>query len=230
MAAGQDTGSNSPWRTLLSFALLAFALIRLAMTCSHSNQPVPGPLPELEQIQQQHQEIRASRNLQQTISNQMLYSDYNALNSLDASSKRLYGIVKIEKDSVIRFDLGSDLKLERGYFLQNNRDDSLKIAVRTPDMSLFFHDFASNNGDEYNMRSIKRGLALEEFKADKLKKLKAYSYTIRKNNKKLNGYAVTFGSKGYPVYAEFESAQLDKTTLRAKALLFLIGHIKAQKP
>ncbi|MTH14282.1 hypothetical protein [Flavobacterium sp. LC2016-01] len=166
-------------------------------------------------------------------SNNLFYSDYAALDSLTVSEQEEYGVCRLKKDSLIFMDIKSQLNIPKEYYLQNNHDDSLRVAFKSPrNLTIFIHDFETKESVENGFKSVKRYSNLEKFKVENnLESAKVFSYKISKEGKKFNGYALAFQSKtrDYQTFYEFESSTLSKDMLKNKALEFLIQNTKQKK-
>jgi hypothetical protein len=230
---------TSPWRIVLSVVAAIFAVGRLAYTCSGAKQRQNQQQnTEFQQMMQESQSQYEESNRtglaeSERISNDMMYTDYDGLQALTADEQAIYKITKIEKDSVMRFDMSTEIKLEKGSYLQKNFDDSLKIAIKTPDnMTIFVHDFAGKGDLKFNFMEMKRKRSLKDFKTgdDVGKSTKTFSYSIEQNQKPFNGYAIaSSGNAGYFWFMEFESDNIKKDVLKQKAMAYLTANLKVIK-
>ncbi|WP_426485831.1 hypothetical protein [Flavobacterium sp. 2] len=187
-------------------------------------------------------EIRAEHNRINTLmtqvkknrlSNNLFYSNYSDLDSLTISQQEDYGVCKLKKDSLIFMSIKEELNIPKGYYLQNNHDDSLRMAFKSPrNLTIFIHDFETKESVENGFKSLKRYSNLQKFKVENnLKTGKVFSYKISKEGKAFNGYAIAFQSKtrDYQFFYEFESNTLSKEILKEKALEFLLQNTKQKK-
>lgn len=213
------------WRKVVIFLFLLFSVIRLAYTCSKMNNRSSQNLNTDDLLNNQVYEDN-SRIQQQNLEkkgNDFLYNSFKTLDSIDAAQKQVYSIIKLNKDSLIPFDMSTKIKVEKGFYFQNNHDDSLRLAFKLPkDLTIFIHDFESTNNEDENFKSLKKNARLKSFKLDDLlTKTKTTSYSITKNNTKFNGYALSFKNNNYQTFIEFESQKISGFELQMEALSYL---------
>lgn len=224
----EPQGGSPPWRTILSVIVLVISLIRLASTCSNNNGNNAGSSVQQDQFMQDvYQRQAMYRNAMQGNSNDLLYASYDSLENMESAKKDIYRVTRIGKDTLIGYDLETKIKINKGEYFQNNRDDSLRMAVKRPDgLTVFFHDFESKGDLKYNFLEIKRGKGIADFKVESDKPdAKSVTYTFGKNGKKWNGYAIISRSNGYFASVEFESnGRLPE--IKKKALLYMIENFK----
>lgn len=240
------SGESTSWRTVLSVIFVIFSAARLLYTCSNMDRRNNTSLNSVDVspyiMTQDEAEIRAEHNRINTImtqlkknrlSNNLFYSNYAALDSLTLSQQEDYGVCRLKKDSLIFIDIKTQLNIPKEYYLQNNHDDSLRIAVKSPrNLTIFLHDFETKENAENSFKSIKKYSNLQKFKLENnLDLTKVFSYQISKEDKKFNGYALAFQRKGkdYQTFFEFESSTLSKDELKDKALEFLLQNMKQKK-
>ncbi|WP_139260403.1 hypothetical protein [Flavobacterium defluvii] len=175
--------------------------------------------------------FRRQREIQNKLSNDILYSDYEKLDSLPPLQKENYGILKLEKDSLIYIALDTQIKIAKNYYLQNRHDDTLRMAFKSPDnMNVFIHDFVSKEEIEPSFKSLKNSSNLQKFKVENtIGDVKALSYKITKENKRYNGYALCFKNDGFLNFYEFESDKLPLDKLKARAIDFFSHNMKEKK-
>jgi hypothetical protein len=225
------------WKTVLGVVITLFFVTKTIYTCSHTNKtntvnPVVNTFIESQDIQRNEQEnsnrIKAILKIK---SNNILYSSYESLDSLPYSEKEAYGVLKLKKDSLVYLDLSTQIKIPKDFYFQNNHDDSLQIAFKSPkNLNVFVHSFESKEDVETNFKRIKVYNNLQKFKVENtIGVTKTISYKISKNETKYNGYALSFTSKGFNVFIEFESQTLPKEKLKETALDFLLLNLKQKK-
>ncbi len=227
---------GSTWRSVLSILAVIFIIIRLLFTCSNMNKSTSREIDPVMQNFQNSQQIMQEnlirqREAQKQLSNTVLYSSYQGLDSLSTLQRENFGIRKLEKDSLIYIGLNTQMKILKNYFLQNNHDDSLRIAFKSPDnLTVFIHDFESKGDLVQNLKSLKRGSDFLKHKVENtIGQLKAISYKIKRGNKKYNGYVLCFQAADFQNYYEFESDQLTPATLKIRAIDFFAQNMKETK-
>jgi len=86
-----------------------------------------------------------------------MYTSYQSLDTLNEAQKQLYSVIKLAKDSLVTFDLSTKIKVDKNYYFQNNHDDSLRMAFKSPkDLNVFVHDFESKQSEEQNFKALKK--------------------------------------------------------------------------
>lgn len=220
------------WRTVLSIFVTLFLVIRLVYTCSKMNDRKSNDL-NINNVlndnlieQRQYQE-----NIQRALSkknNDLLYATYQSLDTINDAQKQLYSVIKLAKDSLVTFDLTTKIKVEKNYYFQNNHDDSLRMAFKSPkDLNVFIHDFESKQSEENNFKILKKNANLKHFKFENLlPETKTISYTITKNNITFNGFALSFKNDEFQSFIEFESQKISGLELKLAALSFLRTNLK----
>jgi len=236
MSEPHEVKETPVWRIILSIALALFSVIRLASTCSNSNTNPNTQNSEMmnniNQIQQSQEIYRQqSQDRLATKSNDILYTTYKTLDTMNLVEKKRYSVLKLEKDSMIQFDLSSKIKVDKGFYFQKNFDDTLRMAIKSPkDLTLFVHDLESNESVEDVFKSVKRHGELNRLKSDKnIGETKTYTYTFTKGEHKFNGYVLVLANNNYYTFVEFESETATKTDLRTKALVYLLENLKSTK-
>ncbi len=240
------SGESSSWRTVLSIIFVVVTSIRLMYTCSNMDRrnansqntvDVSPYVMSQEQAEAIAEQNRVNNQIikyqKDKLSNNLFYSDYAVLDSLTVSEQEDYGVCRLKKDSLIFMDIKTQLNIPKEYYLQNNHDDSLRVAFKSPrNLTIFIHDFETKESVENSFKSLKRYSNLQKFKLENdLEMGKVFSYKISKEGKKFNGYALAFQSKtrDYQTFYEFESSTLSKDILKDKALEFLLQNMKQKK-
>lgn len=227
---------RSTWRTVLGILSIIILGGRLLYTCSDINRSRSGDMdPVMESFKNTQEAMKENYRLQREIlnkfSNDILYSNYEKLDSLSASQKENYGLQKLEKDSLLYIALDTQVKIEKNYYLQNRHDDTLRMAFKSPDnLNIFIHDFESKDEIEPSFKALKSSSNLEKFKVENtIGDVKALSYKITKENKRYNGYALCFKNDGILNFYEFESSILPIDKLKLRAIVFLSQNMKEKK-
>lgn len=144
-----------------------------------------------------------------------------------------YGFSKLKKDTIVFIDIKTQLNVPKEYYLQNNHDDSLRMAIKSPrNLTIFIHDFETKESIENGFKGLKKYSSLKKFKVENtIGMTKTISYQISKENTTFNGYALVFQSKekDYQTFFEFESSTLSKDLIKTKALDFLLQNMKQKK-
>ncbi len=223
--------NGSSWRSLLSILLLVIAVIRLVVTCSKSDT-APTPLNDV--LENNSRELIEasirSAKMSQENSNDFLYHSYQSLDSLSEQQQRQNYVTKLSKDSLVTIDLSSKIVVEKNNFIQNNHDDTLRMAFKTPkDVTIFIHDLESTKGITDNFKALKKNCQLKIDKSTfNTKSFETLSYSISKENKKVNGFVLGFHKKEYWTFIEFESTKASKENLKEAAIQFLINNVKGK--
>jgi hypothetical protein len=232
------------WRTGLSICFAAIAIIRLIFTCSDMNRrnnvaidnnTISPYSINAEQFKTAIEENKVNVQIEQKkIATNIMYAEYKGVDSLSSLQKENYGLYKLKKDSLVYIGFTTQMKIPKAYYLQNNHDDSLRIAFKSPDnLNIFIHDFDSKEDLEQSLKSLKRQSNLQKYKLENTigKQTKVVSYKISKDNKRFNGYALCFKSESgdLQTFFEFESNKLSKEELKEKALDFLQQNLKEKK-
>lgn len=226
---------RSTWRTVLSVLSVIILGGRLLYTCSNMNKPRYENDPVMESFRNSQEAMkenfRQHQEMQRKMSNTILYSNYESLDSLSALQKDNYGIQKLAKDSLIYIALDTQIKIPKDFYLQNRHDDSLRMAFKSPDnLNVFIHDFESKGEIEPSFKSLKNSANLQKFKVENtIGDVKAISYKITKESKRYNGYALCFKNDGYLNFYEFESNKLPLDKLKGRAIEFFSQNLKEKK-
>ncbi|WP_291152798.1 hypothetical protein [Flavobacterium sp. UBA7680] len=226
---------RSTWRTVLSVLSVIILGGRLLYTCSNMNKPRYENDPVMESFRNSQEAMkenfRQHQEMQRKMSNAILYSNYESLDSLSALQKDNYGIQKIQKDSLIYIALDTQIKIPKDFYFQNRHDDSLRMAFKSPDnVNVFIHDFESKAEIEPSFKSLKNNDNLQKFKVENtIGDVKMISYKITKVSKRYNGYALCFKNEGFLNFYEFESNILSVDKLKIRAIEFLSQNMKEKK-
>lgn len=226
---------RSTWRTVLSVLSVIILGGRLLYTCSNMNKPRYENDPVMESFRNSQEAMkenfRQHQEMQRKMSNAILYSNYESLDSLSALQKDNYGIQKIQKDSLIYIALDTQIKIPKDFYFQNRHDDSLRMAFKSPDnVNVFIHDFESKAEIEPSFKSLKNSDNLQKFKVENtIGDVKMISYKITKVSKRYNGYALCFKNEGFLNFYEFESNILSVDKLKIRAIEFLSQNMKEKK-
>lgn len=228
-----DRKETPVWRIVLSVLLAIFMVVRLIIAFSkagstNSSAVVPDNEAVRRNMEQTQSLIENGLNKR---SNNILYTEYQTLDKFPQAEKDLYKISKIENDTMIGFDLSSKIRIKKGYYFQNNHDDTLRMAIKTPkDLNIFVHDLTGKGELSENFKSIKKDGELQDFKfGESTKAAKIITYSLTKNNSKFNGYALAIQDTDYTVFIEFESTKMQKSELKTQAALFLLENLKINK-
>lgn len=174
--------------------------------------------------------IERNEKRRQIVSNNIMYQTYQGLDSLNSIQKEEFGILKLERDTLIYVDLSTKIRIPKDYYLQNNHDDTLRMAFKSPqNLNIFIHDFDSKETLATNLKSIKHDKELQKLKESKLSIFNLMTYKIKDHNKKYNGYAFCFKVESSQTFFEFESASLSSDQLREKAHDYLFKNLKDVK-
>lgn len=230
----EEPNETPVWRILLSVLVTIIVFIRLFMTCSNSRNRTSTTHNDygIEQFRNELQQGRmAEREALKTKSNDIFYTKYAELDKFGQDKKERYKISKITNDTLVGFGFGSQIKIFKNNYYQNNHDDSLKMAIKMPDgFTVFIHDFKSMGPLEDNFKKLKYHSQLKDFKFEEpIGKFKAMSYSITKNNTRFNGYTLGFESDNYLMFFEFEGEKIKKNELRIRALMFLMENVVGEK-
>lgn len=229
--------SETPtWRTALSILSVIILGARLLFTCSDMNRSrSANPDPVMESFRESQQAMKENLRRQQEIlrkaSNNILYTNYEKLDSLSPVQKESFGLEKLDKDSLVYIALDTQIKIPKKFYLQNSHDDSLRLAFKSPDnMNVFIHDFESKDEIEPSFKTLKSTSNLQKFKVENtIGTVKAVSYKITKDDKRYNGYALCFKSDGFLNFYEFESDKLSVDKLKGRAIEFFSQNMKEKK-
>jgi hypothetical protein len=222
------------WKTVLGFIVPVFLFIRLLYTCSNtssnsSNLDLKKSFEESQAIMKES--LERQKTLERIISTKMLYFDYKALDSLSVLQKLNHGIVKVKKDSLVYIALDGQMKIPKDYYIQNNHDELLRIAFKSPDnLNIFIHDFESKEDIEQSFKQLKSDSNLQKYKVEStIGEVKTLSYKITREDKRYNGYALCLRDDGIHTFYEFESSVLPIDKLKIRAILFLSQNMKEKK-
>lgn len=224
------------WKIVLSICITLFLVIRIAYRCSNSNNNAVQ-----NNMIQNTEQMNAMKNFQEiqkgnianiaAKSNQILYLSHKELDSLTTIEKKSYYLRKVTQDSVVNLDITTKIKVAKESYFQQNYDDSLRMGFKTPDnLTVLIHDFESKQSLEENFKSIKRGMKPSSLVYDKgTDKAKLFAYTLTKNDKKINGYAMGIHEADYFLFLEFESDKMSKDRVKMEALNYLLTNLKSPK-
>lgn len=223
--------SGNNWRSLLSILLLVIAVIRIIVTCSKSDTTTNTLNNVLEDNSREQMEanIRNAKISQQN-TNDYLYNSYQFIDSLSDQEQKQNYVTKLSKDSLLTIDLSSKIVVEKNNFIQNNHDDTLRMAFKTPkELTIFIHDLESTNGITENLKALKKNCQLKIDKSTfNTKSFETLSYSITKEHKNINGFVLGFHKKEYWTFIEFESTKASKEQLKEDAIHFLINNVKGK--
>jgi hypothetical protein len=224
----EEENERPVWKSVLSILVTIFLVVKLIYTCSHKTNTIDNTKNQLVNFQIDSQKDKEQyKNALNKISNNFLYYNYESLDSLSSSVKENYRVLKLEKDSLVYISLSTKIKIPKDYYFQNNHDDSLRIAFKSPEnLTIFIHDFDSKEEIEKNFKILKADSNLQNYKASTIGDFKVISYKISKNKKRYNGYALCIKGKELQTFFEFESDKLSSDKLRSAAILFLSKNMK----
>lgn len=223
----------TPWRTIISVLVFILIVVRFAVKIftPSSNQPETNlslMSPGLQQIQDRQQ--IASDHALTKASNKIMYSSYADLDTFSVEQLHRYKLVKLQKDSMVVFDLNSKIKVNKGYYYQNNHDKLMRMAIKAKNgMTVFIHDFKTSGHIETRLERIKAEMEFSDYKQESFDKLRLASYRINKDGTKYNGFAVVFQDTNYSMFIEFESDKLNPSKLRKEALSFFTKNLITEK-
>ncbi|MEN2402867.1 hypothetical protein GKZ90_0023975 [Flavobacterium sp. MC2016-06] len=187
-------------------------------------------LDEARRIQTENKE--PNQKIDKKDSNDILYTSYQDLDSLPYLVRENYGIIKLMKDSFISVNPETKVKILKDYYFQNNHDDSLRMAFKSPkNLNIFIYEFETKEDVEKSFRILKRKSNLERCQLDNSTAEKIFfSYEISKKDKRFNGYTLSFkNDKNIQTFFEFESDKLSKKELKKSALDFLLHNVIKNK-
>ncbi|MFD2938886.1 hypothetical protein [Flavobacterium notoginsengisoli] len=238
-------------RRVLSFALsfiiitlavlrVTFGIIRFVNYHSHKNDikkpfldisPYVMTLEEAERRTQQHLvDIKKARD---TISNTILYLDYNSLDKMSFVDKRNYGLNKVKNDSILFIDFNTQLKIPKDYYSKESYNDSLRAAFKSvEDLNVFIYTFKAQGNVERNFKSLKTKNDLKNYRQEDIViNDEGISYKMSEKNKQFRGYVFYFHNKKEEslTFFEFESNKLSGKELKIKAFEFLAENLKQKK-
>ncbi|WP_281297216.1 hypothetical protein [Flavobacterium limnophilum] len=181
---------------------------------------------DFEEATRENREI--NRIITERASNNFLYTDYEALDSLPIANKEMYDVIKLKKDTLVYIDFKTKLKIEKDFYFQNNHDDTLRLAFKSPkNFNVFIHDLDTEHSAKENFKSLKKNGRLDKVLVEKINENTEFlSYKIVTDKAKFNGFALCFKSKGYQLFFEFESEKMSKDILKMKAVDFLSQNLK----
>lgn len=223
------------WRNVLSILVTCILVIRLFFTCSNmNNRNSSGNTSDVINFQETekitNEIIMQNNRIRKKTSNEALYGTYQSLDSLSPLMKESYGILRLERDTVVFIDLSTKIKIPKHFYYQNNHDDTLRMAFKSPEnLNIFIHDFESKEEIAKNFKSLKSSSDLKKYKENEVSIFKIISYKISKNNKRFNGYALCFKTGDFQTFFEFESNNLSSDKLKEKAIDFLSENLKTVK-
>lgn len=220
---------NRPvWKTVLSVAVCLIAVIRLAITCSKSSRSsdYDNTFRNANALYEQNSYNAAGyRSVRdKSISNDLLYEDYDSISKMDSSQKEAMSVRKVQKDTLVPITVNSKINVEAGSFVQKNYDDSLKIAIKFPDnTTLFMHSYISKEDMVENLKAIKKKKGIEnvDIIMDEPDS-KFISYTYKSSGKKYNGCALLAREKDLFTSLEFENDKISKKDLQKKAAEYIL--------
>lgn len=162
----------------------------------------------------------------------LIYKSYIMLENTSASELKQYKIKKINADSLIAFDLGSNLKINKGSYYLNNHSDRLRIALKgKDDVNIFIYDFSSIEKATLTeeFRYAKGGFSVDSVKLGNLITMNTIKYNLTHQYSKRNGFALCTRDDGRSLYFAFESENFTKRQLEKYALKFLTNNLKLIK-
>lgn len=230
-----DNDNTSVWKIILSVCVTIFLVIRVAVKCSgmnnsnSSNQIVSNEMDNLHKIMDKSRERAAE--MHKTAWKSIYYTSYKKMDSMGSIINDLYGIKKLEQDSLIRIDIKSKIRIPKESFYLNNYDDSLRFAVKFSNGTNFLmHDVESKEKIEDIFKTIK-GVDLYDLKSDEKKAspLTILEYKLRKTPKDYNGIVAVSNSDGFINFIEFENPDKSPTELKMEMTTFLMDHLVDSK-
>lgn len=228
----EEENGRPIWKSVLSVLFTIFLVIRLIYTCSYKTNTAADNKNDLVNFQIDTQKNNEHfKNVREKTSNNFLYTRYESLDSLSSLEKENYGVLKLEKDSLVYIDLSTQIKIPKHFYFQNNHDDTLRIAFKSPEnLTLFIHDFETKEEIEKNFKILKTDYNLQKYKVENsIGEIKFISYKISKDKKRYNGYAICFKRKEFQTFFEFESEKLSRDKLKLNAIHFLSQNMIAKK-
>ncbi|OYU79174.1 MAG: hypothetical protein CFE23_15370 [Flavobacterium sp. BFFFF1] len=223
--------SRPVWRIVLTVVIVIVMLFRIANACSKKRQAYQtSPATETydQDMQRRIQESQQQyKRYEEKQSNDLFYASYSALDTLSPEVRRKSHFTKVRRDTLIAYDISSNVKVDRNSLYQNNYDDSLRGAIKTPKgLAIFMHAFEFKGDVSEGLKSVKRGCKLRQVKFEKIASSQSMSYTITKQNVVYRGYALAFLHDGLLSTFEFESSSENTAQLKSDALSFLLNNLK----
>lgn len=228
------------WRALFTVLSVILLFVKVFYTCSSTNRRVEtynsyNSLTNNSSIDMSEVSMRnnaINKAMIERLSNDFLYKDYKSIDSLKDAGRLFYGVVKLKKDTVVAVDFSSNLKIYKDFYFQNNHDDSLRIAFKSPEnLNVFIHDFDTKSSVIESFKSFKsRSGLISNLKVEKITPTSdLVYYKIEANKNKFNGFAFCVKNKDSQMFFEFESEKLSKDRLKIAAITFLSENLKADK-
>lgn len=218
-----DEGEGSSTvKILLSIVGVIFFIARIAMRCSNDNNDYQATT-QYENSEYSQAINKALIEQQREASSEakdFLYMSYKELDTISDDEKYAAKVIKLDKDSTVYIDLQTKINVLKGSYFQNLHNDSLQMAIKTPDdVDIFIHSFEKETDLENCFKEIKKSKKLRNYVVDINKEnTKLFSYEILPNDKKLRGYALAVEKENYATFIEFESSKKSKDEIKLIAL------------
>ena len=226
-----NSGNETPiWRILLSVMLFCYTSFSLFNKCSKNNsreayrsENQMGTTFPNDIMAEKAADFMAERAEN---SNDLFYKPFKEIDKLSDELKQKYGLIKLKKDTLISLDLATKIKIEKKSYFQNNHDDSLRYASKSPDgLITFFHNFPCSGSAVECFRTLKKDKNISNLKVDNSDKSSPlYTYVLKSGKTKINGCAMVFQDKDV-YFFEFESKDLSPQILKLLALEFSLTKI-----
>lgn len=124
------------------------------------------------------------------------YPTYQTLSHAPKDSLAATKWVKVERDTLIRVDMTSKLKIPARWFVQKPIDDEVRFVFLTPkNIQLTFYTFSSENNLLTNLYALRSYHFKPEGKVDHDQDLKEVKYSFTHHHEKFNGSALGIKEK-----------------------------------
>lgn len=225
--------SNNPWRKILTFGILIFALVRIALVCSRTQQaPTISPVNQSvnDALQMQQENLQRIRETQYAQAPKALYTPYQELRETEDIVLLQRGIQRLAKDSLFPFDINTSLRLSKETMFLTHPPMPIRFGFKSADNTVTY--VIEYEGEEKGNSWLK-----QHRDAFKLHKKEASSertdqlfYQFQQDKISFHGYGVSTSDRGVTTLMIVESPKLTSTQLQTYFLTFaLTNFVKVQK-
>ncbi|MFN5774006.1 hypothetical protein [Flavobacterium sp.] len=225
--------SNNPWRKILTFGILIFALVRIALLCSRTQQaPTISPVNQSvnNALQMQQENLQRIRETQYAEAPKALYTPYQELRETEDIVLLQRGIQRLAQDSLFPFDINTSIRLTKETMFLTHPPMPIRFGFKSTDNTVTY--VIEYEGEEKGNIWLK-----QHREAFKLSKKEASSertdqlfYQFQQEGTSFNGYGVSTSDQGVTTLMIVESPKLSSAQLQTHFLTFaLTNFVKVQK-
>lgn len=220
----QESQHISGWKWMLLTLLTLISFVRIFNKCSFSYDKASS-----DPYEQWSGHVIPPKAYAESIRHnnfEMTYPTHHALSRRSADSLTMEKWVKVEKDTLIRVDMTSKLKIPAHWFVQKPIDEKVRFVFITPkNIQITFYTFSTDK----NLVSCLYDLRDYNFKPEGIENhaedVKEVKYTFRHHNIEYRGAALGLKEKNMMSIFTFEGKDYSSKELENFLIKFLARNI-----